>query len=476
VNTSDAGLLNSALNLRFVIQSNKITNMAKYELYLPAMGEGVIEATITKWLKKEGDRIEEDESVVEVATDKVDSEIPSSHTGIIARILFNEGDVPKVGDVLAIIVTEGEQVSDQEAVEKKTPAEPAVIHTVASLQQKEVDAEEDSPNAFGSRTPGGRFLTPLVRNIANKEGIGLSELDNLTGTGQDGRLTKKDILEYLTVRGKEQAGVLVGKRADQAVFESESLVKAIEPLPVRSTMVETGPDTEIIPMDRMRRLIAEHMVHSKSVSPHVTSFVEVDVTHLVEWRNRVKGMFEKREGEKLTFTPVFVEAAARALRDFPMVNVSVDGTNIIRKKRINIGMATALPNGNLIVPVIRDADRLSIVGLAKSVNDLAGRARAGKLKPDEIQGGTFTITNFGSFDNITGTPIINQPEVAILGVGAIKKKPAVVETPQGDFIAIRHIMILSLSYDHRVVDGALGGMFLKRVGDYLEQWDGKRTV
>ena len=448
--------------------------MAKTEVYLPPMGEGIIEATITKWLKKEGETIEEDESLVEVATDKVDSEIPSPADGVVAKVFFNEGDAPKVGDVIAIIAAEGEDVSDEEASKSQEPAQS--INTTASTPQSALDQSgEDSPNAFGSRTPSGKFLSPLVRSIAKEENVSPNELDLIAGSGQDGRITKQDIERYIADRSSAGPGVRVQKSIDAPVSEGEALMKS-EPLPVKAEPIVLGEGDQIVEMDRMRKLIADHMVKSVQISPHVTSFVEVDVTELVNWRNGIKNEFAKREGEKLTFTPIFVEAAARALRDFPNVNVSVDGSKIIMKRNVNIGMATALPNGNLIVPVIKNADRLNLAGLASSVNDMANRARKGKLLPDEIQGGTFTITNFGSFDNISGTPIINQPEVAILGVGAIKKKPAVVETPQGDFIAIRHIMVLSLSYDHRVVDGALGGQFLKRIGDYLEKWNVDRKA
>jgi 2-oxoglutarate dehydrogenase E2 component (dihydrolipoamide succinyltransferase) len=450
--------------------------MAKYELYLPAMGEGVTEATITKWLKEVGDTVEEDEAIVEVATDKVDSEVPSQVDGVIAKLFFEEGDTPNVGDVIAIITTDGDDdKQEQEEKEERQETPDEEISTFA-INTDIITTQEDSPNAFGSRTATGKFLSPLVRNIANAENVSLPELDGVKGSGKDGRITKADILKYIRNRDTGNLGVMVEKDPDRSVSAGQSLVKAHETLPSKPIAVSVSGEDEIIEMDRMRKLIADHMVQSVKTSPHVTSFVEIDVTDLVEWRNRVKNEFKKREGQNITFTPIFIEAAARAIRDFPMVNVSVDGSTVVKKKRINIGMATALPNGNLIVPVIKGADQLNIVGLAKSVNDLANRARGNKLKPDEIAGGTFTITNFGSFDNITGTPIINQPEVAILGVGAIKKKPAVVETPQGDFIAIRHIMVLALSYDHRVVDGALGGQFLRRVGDYLEKWDKNRTV
>ncbi len=450
--------------------------MAKIEVYLPAMGEGIIEATITKWLKEKGDVIEEDDSLLEVATDKVDSEVPSPVTGVVSEIFFEEGDTPKIGDTLAIITTEDEENNDTAKEVEITNVEFSTVAT-DSLQLDIVDdsMSENSPNSVGSHTASGKFLSPLVRNIAIKENIKPEELESISGSGRNGRISKDDILDYLRKRESGELGVIVKKEVDDAVASTEQIVKS-NAIPAVKSVQSEDKDVEIIEMGRMRKLIAEHMLASVQTSPHVTSFVEIDITELVNWRNKNKDIFLKRENEKLTFTPLFIEATAKALRDFPMVNVSVDGDKIIRKKNINIGMAAALPDGNLIVPVIKNADRINLIGLAKSVNDLADRARKGKLLPDEIQGGTFTITNFGSFDNITGTPIINQPEVAILGVGSIKKKPAVVETPQGDFIAIRQIMILSLSYDHRVVDGALGGMFLRRIGDYLEKWNKDRTV
>ena len=445
--------------------------MAKVEITLPAMGEGVIEATITKWLVQEGDMVEEDQSLVEVATDKVDSEIPSPFEGKITTILKKEGDVPKVGEALAILE------NDEPEADINRPEVIVEVEKVkAEIEEQKAEKEETEniTKDLKNRTPGGKFLSPLVRQIAQTEGISYDELDRIQGTGKDGRITRDDVLSYLK-SGRKAAPVATpeGPRTQSAATATQTPVASPQAPAART---QEGPDVEVIEMDRMRKIIAEHMVASKKTSPHVTSFIEADVTGLVRWRERIKNDFLAREGQKITYTPVFVEAAARALRDFPMVNVSVEGTQILKKKRINIGMATALPDGNLIVPVIKDADEKSLLGLVKAVNDLAGRARSGKLQPDEIQGGTFTITNFGSFDNLTGTPIINQPEAAILGVGAIRKQPAVIETPEGDAIAIRHIMILSLAYDHRVIDGALGGMFLKRIAEYLEDFDVTRSV
>ncbi|UCG26645.1 MAG: 2-oxo acid dehydrogenase subunit E2 [Bacteroidales bacterium] len=445
--------------------------MAKVELLLPAMGEGVIEATITKWLVNEGDMIEEDDSIVEVATDKVDSEVPSPWNGKVEKLLLKEGDTPKIGEPLAIILTEVEEGGESLTIEAQEKVEKEVQRIKEDIEKsvKEKEEIDTVPKDMKSRTPGGKFLSPLVRSIAAKEGISHSELDEIRGTGSDGRITKDDLLLFIS-KGK----VVPETVAPEPGTEEKEITATVTEKPKPVTPVSAGD--EIIEMDRMRKLIAEHMVRSKQTSPHVTSFIEADVTNLVTWRNKVKDPFFAREKEKITFTPVFIEAAAMALKDFPMINVSVEGNNIIRKKKINIGMATALPNGNLIVPVIKDADEKSLLGMVKSVNDLANRARNNKLQPDEIVGGTFTITNFGTFQNITGTPIINQPEAAILGVGAIRKKPSVIETSLGDAIAIRHLMILSLSYDHRVIDGALGGMFLKRVAEYLEDFDMERTV
>ncbi len=446
--------------------------MAKTEIPLPTMGEGVIEATITKWLVNVGDHVEEDDSLVEVATDKVDSEIPAPQAGIVKELLFNEGDVPKVGTTLLILETEG----TQDAAEN-----PLVLEEVKRLTltggtdedkpEKETSVKEikemNSKVQVKGTSTSGKFLSPLVRNIAAAEHIPASELENLQGTGKNGRITKNDLLAYIEDRKTQKEEI---KETPKPVEVEVSPSPKQEPVVVEKKIVAESGD-EIIEMDRIRKLIANHMVASKKTSPHVTSFIEADVTNMVLWRSRIKEDFFQKENQKITFTPLFIEATAKAIRDFPMVNVSVDGDHIIKKKKINIGMATALPSGNLIVPVIKNADERNLIGLVKSVNDLANRARENKLTPDEISGGTLTITNFGTFQNLTGTPIINQPEVAILGVGAIVKKPAVIETEAGDAIAIRHIMILSLSYDHRVVDGALGGMFLKRVAEYLENFD-----
>ncbi len=448
--------------------------MAQVEMIMPKMGESVAEATIIKWAKKEGDRIEADETVLEIATDKVDSEVPSPAAGILIKRLFQEGEVVQVGKVIALI---GSEMPSAEIVPVETPSS----QESATLAEAHVAvaAQTASNDTIERISASGKFYSPLVRSIAQQEGISMSELDALAGTGKDGRVTKNDILAYLPNR-KNTVAAVVAPAPKPAVVESPKTAPASEPTKVapaiQAPSVSIGAGDEIIEMDRMRKLISEHMVMSKHVSPHVTSFVEADVTNIVQWREKIKGEFEKREKEKLTFTPIFIEAVAKAIKDYPMVNVSVDGTKIIVRKNINIGMAAALPTGNLIVPVIRNADQKNLVGLTKSVNDLANRARNNKLSPDEIQGGTFTISNVGTFGNVMGTPIINQPQVAILATGAIRKKPAVIETPQGDVIAIRHFMFLSLSYDHRVVDGALGGSFLRRIGDYLEQFDSNRGI
>jgi len=416
-------------------------------LILPAMGEGVIEATINKWLVKAGAEVKEDDPLVEVATDKVDSEIPAPSSGTILEIKAAEGSVVKIGDTIAILES---KVVVQPEEEIKIEKEVERIRETIDADRKEKKEEFIVTREMKSRTPSGKFLSPLVRNIAVQEGISYSDLDKITGTGMDGRITRDDILRMLDERKK---------KIPEPVFRENKKIP----------QVPEGDD-EVIEMDRVRKLIAEHMVMSKRTSPHVTSFIDADVTRMVSWRNSIKEKFLASEGQKLTLTPVFIDAVARALHDFPMINVSVDGNNIIRKKNINIGMATALPDGNLIVPVIKNANEKNLKGLARAVNDLAERARNNKLKPDEITGGTFTVTNFGTYNNLSGTPIINQPQSAILGIGAIRKKPAVIETPDGDVIGIRQIMILSLSYDHRIIDGALAGKFINRIKEILENY------
>ncbi|MES2761290.1 MAG: dihydrolipoamide acetyltransferase family protein [Bacteroidota bacterium] len=444
--------------------------MAQFELTMPKMGESVAEATIIKWTKNEGDSIKIDETVLEIATDKVDSEIPSPFEGKLIKKLFNENDVVQVGAVIAIISSDA-TASVSETPKTVTPAQqtstPASTTSTPAVQTESVDFSGSD-----------KFYSPLVKSIAKEEGISLAELDSIKGTGQEGRVTKADILAYLPNRNKQTApAAKTETTSTPATNNTKSTVGVPDnTVLVQRPAVSVGAGDEIIEMDRMRKIIADNMVMSKHVSPHVTSFVEADVTNMVMWRDRVKKDFEKREGEKITFTPLFIECVAKAIKDFPLINVSVDqtGTKIIKRKNINIGMAAALPTGNLIVPVIKNADEKNLVGITKNVNDLATRARANKLTPDEIQGGTFTLTNVGGFGNVMGTPIILQPQVAILAVGTIKKKPAVIETPQGDVIAIRHFMFLSLSYDHRVVDGSLGGSFLRKVADYMEQWDTTR--
>ena len=438
--------------------------MATVELKMPKMGESVHEATIIRWLKNEGDAIQADESVLEIATDKVDSEVPSTAAGTLVKRLFNEGDVVQVGTAIAIIETGG---GSTEVKSAPASAPAAVASPTPAANPSSAPATTAPASTSPISSNANRFYSPLVKNIAQTEGISQSELDSIQGTGSEGRVTKKDILAFVDAK---KSGTVSPAPAVQK--PSTSTTSSASSSPATSF----SGDVEIVEMDRMRKLIADHMVMSKQTSPHVTSYVEADVTNLVMWRDKIKKSFEKREGEKITFTPVFIEAVVKAIKDYPLINVSVDGTKIIIKKNINIGMAAALPTGNLIVPVIKNADRLNLLGLTKSVNDLANRARGNKLQPDEIQGGTFTLTNVGSFGNVMGTPIINQPQVAILAVGAIRKKPAVIETPKGDAIAIRHMMFLSLSYDHRVVDGSLGGSFLRRVADYLEQFDGNRDI
>jgi len=437
--------------------------MSEFQLVMPKMGESIAEATIIRWTKNEGDAIAVDETVLEIATDKVDSEVPSPKAGILKKKLFNDGDVVAVNAPIAIIEMEGSAASTPAP---KAEAVPAAIATPVQQITKQVETAAATVASSGSR-----FYSPLVLNIAKTENISMAELENIPGTGSEGRVTKRDILDYVANRSSAPAPVAVPVETTKV----EAPVAKPSTAPAKPAVSLSGGD-EVIEMDRMRKLIADHMVMSKHVSPHVTSFVEADVTNMVMWRNKAKGVYEKREGEKITFTPMFIECVVKAIKDYPMINVSVDGTNIIKRKNINVGMAAALPSGNLIVPVIKNADMMNLVGLTKMVNDLATRSRANKLSPDEISGGTFTITNVGGFGNVMGTPIINQPQVAIMATGTIKKKPAVLETEMGDVIAIRHMMFLSLSYDHRVVDGSLGGSFLRRIADYMEAWDVNREI
>ena len=436
--------------------------MAEFKVELPKMGESVAEATITTWLKAVGDTIEEDEPIVEIATDKVDSEVPAPCSGILKEILFQEGDVVPVGSVFAVI--------SNEVSEEANPVE-EVINVTENLENNSKSVEKEILKPIEENTiksdeivfkNSTKFYSPLVKSIAKKESISIEELEKISGTGANERVTKSDMLSFLENR-KNTPTNTANKSIKQPIINS------------KPTTSVSGND-EIVEMDRMRKMIADHMVNSVHTAPHVTSFVEADVTNLVKWRNKVKKSFEEKEGQKLTFTPIFIEAIAKALRDFPEVNSSIDGDSIIIKSNINIGMATALPSGNLIVPVIKNADQLNLVGLAKNVNDLANRAKNSQLKPDEISGGTYTVSNVGTFGNVMGTPIINQPQSAILALGAIKKKPAVIETESGDLIGIRHLMFLSHSYDHRNIDGALGGRFVRKVADYLENFDINRTI
>ncbi|WP_288441760.1 dihydrolipoamide acetyltransferase family protein [uncultured Chryseobacterium sp.] len=430
--------------------------MAEYKLLLPSMGEGVMEATIITWLFNEGDNVKEDDSVVEIATDKVDSDVPTPVSGKIVKILKQKDEVAKVGEAIAILEIEGEGAASEE-VKTETPAATPDAETLKTIEEP-----LQTVAASNVEFSGDLYLSPLVKSIAQQENISETELKSIKGSGLEGRITKEDILAYVANKGSKPA-------QQAAPVQTASAPQPAVSAPAATIPVSTGD--EIIPMDRMRKIIAENMVKAKQIAPHVTSFIETDVTNVVKWRNKNKAVFEKREGEKLTFMPIFVKAVVKAIQDFPMINVSVNGENIIKKKNINIGMATALPDGNLIVPVIKNADQLSLSGLAKAINDLAYRARNKKLRPEDTQGATYTISNVGSFGNLMGTPIIPQPQVAILAIGAIVKKPAVLETADGDVIAIRNLMFMSHSYDHRVVDGSLGGMMLKHVHDYLENWD-----
>jgi 2-oxoglutarate dehydrogenase E2 component (dihydrolipoamide succinyltransferase) len=448
--------------------------MAKKELKLPKMGESVAEATITSWLKEVGDTIEADEAVLEIATDKVDSEVPSEYDGVLVEKLFDIDDVVKVGEVVAIIEVEGEEDSSDDT-EGDSVAESEEIEEAASVVEDSVKQAENVAGTKADYSDSSRFYSPLVKNIAEKENVSFDELEAIQGTGMDERVTKDDILAYVKNKkeGKTSSQQSKSKTASE---EKTAETKKTQPVPNVSTPVNINAEDEVIEMSRMGKLISSHMIASTQTSAHVQSFIEVDVTDVWNWRNKYKNEFQKREGEKLTFTPIFMEVVAKTIKDFPKINISVDGDKIVMKKHINLGMAAALPDGNLIVPVIRDADQLNLLGMAKKVNDLAGRARKGKLKPDETQGGTYTVTNVGTFGSVMGTPIINQPQVGILALGAIRKVPAVIETPEGDFIGIRYKMFLSHSYDHRVVNGALGGQFIQRMKEYIENFDTERSI
>ena len=451
------------------------------------MGESVAEATIVRWVVEEGDSFEADDPIIEIATDKVDSEVPAPEDGVLVKKLCEEGDVVEVGKPIAVISTGGEAGQTVSAPQAEAPAQQAPASAGArqaptnGSEHRQPVAEpamsgDGSGSPVGRTGPSGRFYSPLVRNIAQKEGVSVEELEALEGSGREGRVTKKDILNYLPVRQAPVAKPAPSTAKESTAARPQPAEAQADSISIKPPKITVGPDDEIVEMDRMRKLISEHMVMSKHVSPHVTSYVEADVTNIVAWRNKNKKKFEEREGEKLTFTPIFIEAIARAIKEMPQINISTDGQNIIRRKHINIGMAAALPTGNLIVPVIHDADQLNLIGLAKKVNDLAFRARENKLKPEEIQGGTYTVTNVGTFGNVMGTPIINQPQAAIMALGAIRKKPAVIETDEGDFIGVRSMMFLSHAYDHRIVDGALGGSFVRRVADILEQFDPNREI
>jgi 2-oxoglutarate dehydrogenase E2 component (dihydrolipoamide succinyltransferase) len=455
--------------------------MSEFQLVMPKMGESIAEATIIRWTKNEGDAIAMDETVLEIATDKVDSEVPSPKAGILIKKLFKDGDVVAVNAPIAIISLTAGASSSVAQTPTQTPQPPvALAQPVAPTPPPVAQTPTQTPTVAASSSTN-RFYSPLVLNIARTENVSMAELETIGGTGTEGRVTKRDILAYVQNKGGASVQAtpvnMPQPSANLSASAPQVIATPVTPIkPAEKPAVSVGGGDEIIEMDRMRKLIADHMVMSKHTSPHVTSFVEADVTNMVVWRDKAKKVYEQREGEKITFTPMFIECVVKAIKDYPMINISIDGYNIIKRKAINIGMAAALPSGNLIVPVIKNADMMNLVGLTKSVNGLASKARANKLAPDDIQGGTFTVTNVGGFGNVMGTPIINQPQVAILATGSIKKKPAVLETPMGDVIAIRHMMFLSLSYDHRVVDGSLGGSFLRRIADYMEQWDTNREI
>ena len=451
--------------------------MSKFELKLPQMGESVAEATLTTWLKEVGDTIEMDEAIFEIATDKVDSEVPSEVEGTLVERRFEVDDIIKVGEVVAVIEIAGDAV-EAAPITETAAIEEEVEEPIAQIQQQVFAAKETVATPHEDFSSSERFYSPLVKNIAKEEGISITQLDTIHGTGKEGRVTKNDILSFIENRGLSDSTPAQEAKKETtkpAKAKETAASAAISAVSNTSTVQATGGD-EIIPLSRMGKLIAHHMIESVSTSAHVQSFIEVDVTNIVNWRTKVKDGFEKREGEKLTFTPILMEAVAVAIKKFPLINVSLDGDNVIKKKNINIGMAAALPDGNLIVPVIKNADQLNLVGMAKTINDLANRARNNALKPDEVKDGTYTVTNVGSFGSVFGTPIINQPQVAILALGAIRKVPSVIETAEGDFIGVRSKMFLSHSYDHRVVNGALGGMFIKTVADYLEAWDVNRAI
>ncbi|MEW2922725.1 dihydrolipoamide acetyltransferase family protein [Muricauda sp. ANG21] len=455
--------------------------MSKFELKLPQMGESVAEATLTSWLKEVGDTIEMDEAVFEIATDKVDSEVPSEVDGILLEKRFNVDDVIQVGDVVAVIQIEGEAENTSSGIdsEGESEVEDAMEEPVMALENQMTQVKESVSAPAHDFSSSERFYSPLVKNIAKEEGVSMEELEAIVGTGLEGRVTKNDIMAFLEQRstnGSKPAETTTTTTVEEKVTTTEPKAQKEAAEKPKTAPVQVGKDDEVIPLTRMGKLIAHHMVESVSTSAHVQSFVEVDVTNVVNWRNKVKKAFEEREGEKLTFTPIFMEAVAMALKKYPMMNISLDGDKVIKKKHINLGMAAALPDGNLIVPVIKNADQLNLVGMANTVNDLASRARNNQLKPDEVKDGTYTVTNVGSFGSVFGTPIINQPQVGILALGAIRKMPSVIETDQGEYIGIRSKMFLSHSYDHRVVNGALGGMFVKAVADYLEAWDINREI
>ncbi|MBO0324240.1 2-oxo acid dehydrogenase subunit E2 [Muricauda sp. CAU 1633] len=453
--------------------------MSKFELKLPQMGESVAEATLTSWLKEVGDTIEMDEAVFEIATDKVDSEVPSEVEGVLLEKRFNVDDVIQVGDVVAVIQIEGEVESSSNGADSVDEVEDIVEEPAVALESQMAQVKESVSAPTPNFSSSERFYSPLVKNIAKEEGVSMDELEAIVGTGLEGRVTKNDImafLEHRSTNGSKPAETTKAPVQEVPKATSEPKVQKETTEKPKSAPIQVGKEDEIIPLTRMGKLIAHHMVESIATSAHVQSFVEVDATNVVNWRNNVKNAFEAREGEKLTFTPIFMEAVAMALKKYPMMNISLDGDKVIKKKHINLGMAAALPDGNLIVPVIKNADQLNLVGMAKTVNDLASRARNNQLKPEEVKDGTYTVTNVGSFGSVFGTPIINQPQVGILALGAIRKIPAVIETDQGEYIGIRSKMFLSHSYDHRVVNGALGGMFVKAVADYLEAWDLNREI